>query len=106
MVNREGVSRYLDVTADIDGSGVKGDIERALNEIEFPQEHRVELIENEGRLIEENRGMALAIAAAIITFLLLQLAFGSWRLAALSFVIAPIALAGGTVASFLDAATL
>ena len=106
VINRDQVSRYIDVTADTSGAGVKNDIERALDGIQFPQEHRVEVIENEGRLIVENRGYALAIAAAILMFLLLQLAFGSWRLAALSFVIAPIALAGGTVASFLDGGDL
>jgi CzcA family heavy metal efflux pump len=106
VVNREGVSRYIDVTADTDGSGVKSDIERALDGIPFPQEHRVELLENEGRQIVENRGYVLAIASAILIFLLLQLAFGSWRLAALAFVIVPGALAGGAVAAFADGGDL
>ena len=85
---------------------MKNDIERALDGIQFPQEHRVELLENEGRQIVENRGYALAIAAAILIFLLLQLAFGSWRLAALAFVIVPGALAGGAVAAFADGGDL
>jgi len=85
---------------------VKSDIARALDGIDFPQEHRVELLENEGRQIVENRGMALAIAAAIVMFLLLQLAFGSWRLAALAFVIIPGALAGGAVAAYADGGDL
>lgn len=50
--------------------------------------------------------MALAIAAAIVIFLLLQLAFGSWRLAALAFVIIPAALAGGAVAAYADGGDL
>jgi CzcA family heavy metal efflux pump len=106
VINRDQVSRYIDVTADTSGAGVKNDIERALAGIEFPQEHRVELIDNDGRLIVENRGLALAIAAAILMFLLLQLAFGSWRLAALAFVIVPCSLAGGAVAAFADGGNL
>ena len=109
VIEREAVSRYMDVTADISGRGagaVKSDIEGSLDGIEFPQEHRVELLENEGRRIVENRGMALAIAAAIVIFLLLQLAFGSWRLAALAFVIIPAALAGGAVAAYADGGDL
>jgi len=97
------------VTADINGRGagaVKADIERALDGIQFPQEHRAELLENEGRQIVENRGMALAIAAAIVIFLVLQLAFGSWRLAALAFFIIPGALAGGVVAAYADGGDL
>jgi Cu/Ag efflux pump CusA len=109
LIERESVSRYIDVTADINGrsaGAVKNDIGRALDGIQFPQEHRVELLENEGRQIVENRGMALAIAAAILIFLLLQLAFGSWRLAALAFVIIPGALAGGVVAAYADGGDL
>jgi Cu/Ag efflux pump CusA len=85
---------------------VKKDIERALDGIQFPQEHRVEVIDNEGRRIVENRGYALAIAATILIFLLLQLAFGSWRLAGLAFAIVPGALAGGAVAAVLDGGEL
>jgi Cu/Ag efflux pump CusA len=50
--------------------------------------------------------MALAIGAAILIFLLLQLAFGSWRLAGLAFVVVPGALAGGAVAAFADGGDL
>jgi len=103
VIQREGVSRYIDVTADVSGrdsGAVKNDIERALDGIEFPREHRVELVENQGRRIVENSGLALAVAAAILMFLLLQLAFGSWRLAALAFVIIPASLSGGAVAAY------
>jgi Cu/Ag efflux pump CusA len=106
VINRDQVSRYIDVTADTSGAGVRNDIERALDGIPFPQEHRVELIDNEGRLEVENLGIALAVGAAIIMFLLLQLAFGSWRLAGLAFVLVPGALAGGAVAAYLDGGDL
>jgi Cu/Ag efflux pump CusA len=41
------------------------------------------------------------IVAAIAIFLLLQVSFGSWRLATLSFVTLPMALVGGALAAFL-----
>jgi Cu/Ag efflux pump CusA len=106
VIKRDQVSRYVDVTADTTGAGVKDDIERALDGIEFPREHRVEVLDNEGRVVVENRGMALAIGAAILMFLLLQLSFGSWKLAGLAFVVVPGALAGGAVAAFADGGDL
>ena len=106
VINRDQVSRYIDVTANTNGAGVKNDIERALDGIQFPQEHRVEVLDNEGRVVVENRGIALAVGAAILIFLLLQLAFGSWRLAGLAFVLVPGALAGGAVAAFADGGNL
>jgi predicted exporter len=44
--------------------------------------------------------LSAAIVAAIGIFLLLQAAFGSWRLAALVFLTLPIALIGGVLAAF------
>jgi Cu/Ag efflux pump CusA len=46
------------------------------------------------------RLIGAGIAAAIIIFLLLQAAFQSWRLAAVSFVTLPFALVGGALAAF------
>ena len=45
--------------------------------------------------------MPILIAAAIAIFLLLQAAFGSWRLAALAFFLLPTGLAGGIIAAAL-----
>jgi len=106
VIKREAISRYIDITADVRGrdvSSVEGDIERRLREVEFPLEYHAEVLEgNEGLPGAENRGLAFAGAAAILILLLLQLAFGSWRLAALFFVTAPVALAGGALAAFVD----
>jgi len=106
VIRREAVSRYIDVGVNVRGRDVDSvarDVERRVDEVDFPLEHHAELLgENEGRQGVENRGLALAVAAAIGIFLLLQLAFGSWRLAALFFVTVPVALAGGALAAFVD----
>jgi Cu/Ag efflux pump CusA len=110
VINREAVSRYIDVTTNVSGRGtgaVRHDLDQALDAIDFPREHRVEVLgDNEGRQSVENRGVAFAITAAVVMFLLLHLAFGSWRLAALSFVTIPVALAGGALAAVLDGGDL
>ncbi|HEX6605994.1 MAG TPA: efflux RND transporter permease subunit, partial [Chloroflexia bacterium] len=48
----------------------------------------------------ESNLLGLALAAAVGIFLLLQLSFGSWRLATLSFLTLPSALVGGLLAAF------
>ena len=48
------------------------------------------------------RLLGFGIVAAIGIFLLLQAAFRSWRLAGLAFLILPIALVGGLLASLID----
>jgi Cu/Ag efflux pump CusA len=110
VINREAVSRYIDVTANVSGrgtGGVRNDVEKVLDGIEFPLEHRVELLgENEGRQSVENRGVAFALTVAVVMFLLLHLAFGSWRVAALSFITIPTALAGGALAAVMDGGEL
>jgi Cu/Ag efflux pump CusA len=55
---------------------------------------------NELRLIE------FGIAAAIIVFLLLQAAYRNWRLAALAYLVLPVALMGGFVAAALNGGSI
>jgi Cu/Ag efflux pump CusA len=50
--------------------------------------------------------LTVAGAAAIVIFLLLQAAFGSWRLAALGFLLIPAALSGAVVAALLNDGTI
>jgi Cu/Ag efflux pump CusA len=54
----------------------------------------------------QGRLIAVGIAAAIGVFLLLQACFGSWRLALLTFVAFPFALAGGALGALADGGTL
>ena len=99
VIKRDAVSRYIDVGAGVRGraqGAVGRDIERRLQEVQFPLEYRAELLgEYAQRLTARKRVLSFAVAAAIGTFLLLQAAFRSWRLAILVFLSVPMALVGG-----------
>lgn len=103
-IRRDAVARYVDVTANVQGRdivAVAADIERGIDQIDFPLEYRAELLgEYAERLAAQNRVMSFAIAAAIGIFLLLQVFFKSWRLATAVFFTLPMALAGGALAVF------
>jgi CzcA family heavy metal efflux pump len=104
-IRRDAVARYVDVTANVRGRdivAVAADIERGIDQIDFPLEYRAELLgEYADRLAAQNRVMAFAIAAAIGIFLLLQAFFRSWRTATAVFFTLPMALAGGALAAFI-----
>lgn len=103
-IRHEAVSRYMDVRAQVHGrdlGDVKRDVKRRLRDVSFPLEYHAELLD---RPAGGERGpglLTLAIAAGIGIFLLLQAAFGSWRLAGLLTATLPVALAGGVVVAFL-----
>ncbi len=103
LIKHENVSGYIDILVEASGRSVDsvvGDIETELLEIEFPLEYHPKLLKSDsGGSAEQSRLLELAGAAAIGIFLLLQLSFGSWRLAALAFVSLPAALAGGVLAA-------
>jgi Cu/Ag efflux pump CusA len=103
-IRHEDVWRYVDIGADVRGrdvAAVGGDLERALTGVEFPMEYHAELL---GGYVEnqtaQQRLLGFALAAVVGIFLLLQAAFGSWRLAGLAFLSLPAALAGGLVVAF------
>jgi Cu/Ag efflux pump CusA len=50
--------------------------------------------------------LALAVGAALLIFLLLHLAFGSWRMAVVCFLALPMALVGGVIAAFVGGGTI
>jgi Cu/Ag efflux pump CusA len=100
MINRESVSRYLDVIADVSGrsnDAVAGDVDRALKATAFPLEYHAEVLSVEGQ--PTAKLIAIGITAAIVAFLLLQAFFGSWRLATLGFLTFPIPVAGALLAT-------
>jgi Cu/Ag efflux pump CusA len=107
QINREAVSRYLDVSADVDGRGVS-DVEDEINErvrgLGFPIDYHAEVATDRASGFRESRSSVLPYiaAAAIGAFLLLQAAFSSWRLAAIAFVVLPAGLVGGVVAAVID----
>jgi len=109
-VKRDAVSRYLDIEAGVSGrslDAVAGDIEDRLQSSVFPLEyHAAVLTQTTGD--ETNTGLIIiaAIAAVLAALLLLQAAFKSWRLAALAFLLLPVALAGAAVAALINGAEL
>ena len=102
VLRHEAVSNYLDVSADIAGGDVGdvlNDVRAAIAAVNFPLEHHAEL---RGSTVGEGSSSsvpAVAIAAALAIFLLLQAAFTSWRLAIVVAATLPVAAVGGIVAA-------
>ena len=110
IIKRDAVSRFVDVTVTVSGrnlGSVTADIKSGLQAVEFPLEYHAEVL---GASTEQQaarqRMLAIAIAAVVGIFLLLQAAYGSWRLAFVAILTLPMALAGGTVAAFLGGGIL
>jgi Cu/Ag efflux pump CusA len=99
------VESYVDVGANVSGrdvGAVAGDVEEALEQVEFPLEHHAKVLGGfEEEAAGRSRVIAVTVAALIVTFLLLQAAFSSWRLAVLAFAALPMALAGGVLAALI-----
>jgi Cu/Ag efflux pump CusA len=109
VIRHEAVAPYLDVTADVAGrdvGAVARDITGQLAPVEFPLEYHAKLLGGfEEQQADQARMIALWSAAAIAVFLLLQAAFGSWRLAVLAFLALPLTLTGGVAAALLAGGT-
>jgi Cu/Ag efflux pump CusA len=110
VIRHESIATYLDVTADVAGreiGAVARDIDGVLERVDFPLEHHATLLGGfEEQQTDRTRLLAVAVAAALAVFLLLQAAFASWRLAVLSFLALPLAVVGGVVAALLTGGTL
>jgi Cu/Ag efflux pump CusA len=104
-IRHESVESYVDVGANVSGrdvSAVAGDVERALEQVEFPLEHHAEVLGGfEEDAAARSGVIAVVLAGLIGIFLLLQAAFASWRLAILAFVTLPMALAGSALAALI-----
>jgi CzcA family heavy metal efflux pump len=110
VLRHESVSKYLDVTANVAGrsiGSVTEDIEAALGRVSFPLDYHAEVLSAAAeRNAARTRGVTVALAALIGIFLLLQAAFGSWRVAALVFLALPMAISGGLVAAAVTGGTI
>ena len=105
MIQRENASRRIDIGADVSraatsapwpatsSSGWTGSSSRS------GTTPRCSASTAE-RQSAQRRLLIFAIGAALVIFLLLQAAFGSWRLAALAFFTLPMALVGGVLAAY------
>jgi Cu/Ag efflux pump CusA len=97
-IQHQALSRYVDITAPV-YSGTVGDARSAINarlhSIHFPFDYHAETL---GGTPEDATSRAAflsyVLAAAVGILLLMQAAFGSWRLAALFFLVLPVSLSG------------
>ncbi|HEY8201152.1 MAG TPA: efflux RND transporter permease subunit [Actinomycetota bacterium] len=99
VIRHEAVSRSVDVTADVRGrdlDAVMAETHDRLRQVSFPLEHHAELLGDfMAHRAAQRHVFEVSVAAAIGLLLLLQAAFGSWRLASLVFLTLPAALVGG-----------
>ena len=102
-IERQNDSRRLDVAANVKGrdlGSVVADVNKVLRSAEFPRGYHAELL---GEYAERQAAQAhlyrIAIVAGLAILLLLQVSFGSWRLALLIFLTLPMALVGGVLAN-------
>ena len=104
LIEREHNSRYIDVYLNARGrdlGAVVNDVKQRLQGVKFPLEYHTEVLgEYAERQAAQSNLLLFGIAAAIGVLLLLQAAFGSWRLALLAFFTLPSALVGGVLAAF------
>ncbi|HEX7171847.1 MAG TPA: efflux RND transporter permease subunit [Candidatus Limnocylindria bacterium] len=106
VVNREGVARRIDIGIDVagrDAPSVVAEIEDRVQAMELPLEYHAEVRAIASDLqAEQLQMLAIVAAVVIVIFLLLQAAFDSWRLAATTLVVMPVALVGGALAAFVS----
>jgi Cu/Ag efflux pump CusA len=107
QVKRSQSARYLDVTTGVQGrdlGSVVQDINRDLKSVAFTDGLRYEVLgEYAERQAAQTRLITTALIAAIAIFLMLQLVFGSWRLATLLASTLPMSIVGGILAIWIGA---
>jgi CzcA family heavy metal efflux pump len=105
VIERQSDSRRIDVVASVRGrdlSSVVTDLNKGLAGVSYPVGFHAELLGEYKELQSaQSRLIAAGVLAAVVIFLLLQAAFGSWRLATFVFLTLPMALVGGTLAAWL-----
>ena len=104
-IERQLQSRRIDVGANVEGrdlASVVSDVEERLETVAFPVGYHAEVIGESTELnAAQHRLLLFGIGAALAILLLLQAAFGSLRLAILTFLLLPMALVGGVLAVWL-----
>jgi CzcA family heavy metal efflux pump len=98
-IQRDAVSRYIDVTANVQGrsySAVVADVENGIAGVDLPLEYHVELLgDYSQRQASQQRTLIFSAAAVIGIFLLLQATFWSWHLAFAVLIAILASLSGG-----------
>jgi Cu/Ag efflux pump CusA len=102
-IKHENTKRRIDVTASIKGTDigtVVDALQPTLATVQYPLGTHAELLgEYAERQSAQDHILLLALGALAAIFLLLQTSFGNTRLAALTFLTLPMALAGGVLAA-------
>jgi Cu/Ag efflux pump CusA len=100
-IQHEALSRYVDVTAPLyQGSVASAQhaMQRRLSQISFPLDYHAEILGSTPLAPTSHlKFLSFALAAMVGILLLLQAAFGSWRLAAMFFLVLPVTLVGGLI---------
>ena len=107
IIKRQAVSRYVDVGASVSGRSrgdVAHDVQRQLANLKFPIEYHAEVLSADTQ--DTWRLIAIAVAVVVGIFLLLQVAFASWRLAILTVLTLPLALVGSLVTILIAGGTM
>jgi len=106
VINREGISPYIDVVFNIQGRNVNAvlnDVGAAMQNYSFPLEYHAE-IKHDYRAQEESRqGLLISGLISLIgIFLLLQAVSKGWRMAIAAFLTLLAVLTGGLLTAFLS----
>lgn len=103
-IRHEACRRYIDVVADVKNRAlgeVASEIQDRVKEVKFPTEYYATVLgDYEIPRAARLRLTVFSLAAAGGIFFLLQAAVGTWRLAGLSFLTLPAALAGGLLTAY------
>jgi Cu/Ag efflux pump CusA len=104
VITRQGVSRSLDVVAEVRGRSaeeVAAAATERIRQMTFEEDYRAEVISDAVERADARQTVLLAIgAAAVLVFLLLQAAANSWRGAAVLFVVTPLAATGALLTGY------
>lgn len=105
IIRHSAASRSLDVTANVSGrdlSSVLNDVKYKVLTVQMPTEYHAEVFSDLATTqTHDLRLGALAIGVVVAILLLLQAAFGSWRMAGALLLALPLACAGGVLSAYL-----
>jgi CzcA family heavy metal efflux pump len=110
VIEREGQSRKIDVSANVRGrdlGSVVKDVDAALVAVDFPLEYHAEVIGEFAERQSASRNLLIAGSIAVLAiYFLLYTSFGNFRLATLTFFTLPWALVGGLLAAYFSTGVL
>jgi Cu/Ag efflux pump CusA len=100
-IRHDAVSRYVDVTAAVRGQdtgSVRAEVQRRLSRLAMPLDYHAEVVGPPADAPTSGAAFVTFVLAAVLgIFLVLQAAFGRWRLAAIVMATLPASLLGGVV---------